>query len=72
MYMETLVDVCDGKHITYSTPRKGAALLKEDNDGCWTIISYVGPEYIAEHDIKPMAKAKVRQIVEAQGGFLME
>ena len=72
MYMESLVEVCDATHKTYSIPRKGAVLLKEDNEGCWIIASYIGPEYIDRHQIKPLAKAKVRQLIEERGGFLME
>lgn len=70
--MQTLVDVCDGKKLKYSTPRKGAALLKEDNDGCWIILSYVGPEYIQEHQLEVLPKASVRQLIHEQGGLLIE
>jgi len=72
MYMETLVEVCDATHKTYSTPKKGAVRLKEDSDGCWAIDSYVGPEYIEAQNLQPISKAKARQLVEERGGFLME
>lgn len=72
MYMETLVEVCDATHKTYKSPKKGAALLKEDNDGCWMIASYIGPEYIDRHQIKAISKAKARQLIEERGGFLAE
>ena len=72
IYMESLVEVCDASHKTYSTPRKGAVLLKEDGDGCWTIDSYIGPEYVQAHNLQPISKAKARQLVEERGGFLME
>ena len=72
IYMESLVEVCDAHRRTYSTPRKGAVLLKEDRDGCWAIDSYVGPEYVEENNLQPISKAKARQLVEERGGFLME
>ena len=68
--MESVVSFCDGYQKKLPAPEKGAVLLKDVGDGCWEVVSYVCGDYVQSHGIKPLAKEKVRMMIEAKGGFL--
>ena len=70
VYMQRVVNFCDGTQRTYSSPQKGAVMLKEGRNGDWKIESYVGPEYIQQHGIQPMSEEKVKILIEQKGGYL--
>ena len=71
MYMKYQVNYCDATQKTYSSPKEGAVLLKDNGDGAWEIVSHIGPEYLSSHDIKPLTKEKCRMEIEGRGGFLL-
>ena len=66
-----MVDACDEKTILYKTPQKGALIIAEQgHSGRWTKIGEIGPEAIAESNLKLMTEDKVRGEIERRQGFL--
>jgi len=73
IYLKEMVNECDLNGITYDSFVEGAHLLVRGNSGRVCPIMYVGPEYIAEHDLKVVdydtAVAMVEAMQDAFVGF---
>ena len=54
MYVERNVPECDFTDTKYEKSVPGCAALARGATGRWCEVMWMGPEYMAENDIKPM------------------
>lgn len=68
MWMKENVTSCDFTDRKYPGPVEGAWALAQGATGRYCCVMWAGPEYIAEHGIKPLTREEAEARVEAQDG----
>lgn len=68
MYMHEMVPECDYTQVRYDKPVAGAWILAQGATGRYCAVMFVGPEWLAEHDINPISREEAEARVNAQEG----
>lgn len=64
MFIELMVTECDFTGSKFGKPVKGAGAVARGASGRWCVVMWIGPEEIAERDIKVISDDEARAIVE--------